>query len=199
MAILVGCEESGILTKAFRDRGYEAYSCDLKPTRGLTEYHFQEDVMTVVPSARWDLIILHPDCTAMALSGNTWYGQGKPKYHERQAAVDWTLNLWRLAKQFSHRVALENPRSVIFQYMWNVQYVQPWQFGHGEVKKTGFALHNLPHLIPTRIVTGRKPRVHEMGQRASRKQDRSETYLGIAQAIAYQWGKLVESTAQVVK
>lgn len=188
MRVLVGCEESQVVTKAFRYRGHEAYSCDLLPTRGNPDWHYQADVMDIMPSRRWDLIILHPDCTAMAVSGNRWYGKGMPMHYKRIEAVNWTTYLWETAILYSDRVALENPVSVIFKYLdAKIQYIQPHQFGHGETKKTGLALHNLPELIPTNHVDGREQRVWKMAPSPTRKRDRSETYQGIADAFAEQW------------
>ena len=186
--ILIGCEESQTICKAFRDAGYEAYSCDLQPTRGNQDWHYQQDIMEVIPTSRWGLIILHPDCTKIAVSGNRWYGRGMPRNDERITAVKWTLDLWELAKKYCAHVALENPVSVIFKHLQNVHYIQPWQFGHGETKKTGFALHGLPPLEPTNIVEGREQRVWKMSPRATRKRDRSKTFDGIATAIVEQWG-----------
>ena len=189
--ILIGCEESGVLSSAFRRAGFynECYSCDLLPTRGEEEYHIQGDVIDAIKSRIWDLIVLHPVCTAMALSGNRWYGKGMPRHQERLAAIDWTVALWELAKQYSPRVALENPMSVIFQYLdAPVCYVQPYEHGHGEQKRTGFALHNLPPLVPTIPVAGRAQRIWKMSPGPNRKRERSKTYEGIAAAIANQWG-----------
>jgi len=185
--VLIGCEESQTICKAFRDAGYEAYSCDLQTTRGNPDWHYKQDIIEVIPSRRWDLIILHPDCTKIAVSGNRWYGRGMPRNGERIAAVKWTLNLWELAKKYSDRVALENPVSVIFKHLPNVHYIQPWQFGHGETKKTGFALHGLPPLEPSNIVEGREQRVWKMAPGPNRKRDRSKTFDGIAAAIVEQW------------
>jgi len=187
--VLIGCEESQVICGAFRDAGYEAYSCDLLPTRGNPDWHIQQDIMEVIPTKKWGLIILHPDCTAMAVSGNRWYGKGMSMHTKRLLAVKWTVVLWELAKEHSDRVALENPVSVIFKRINNVHYIQPWQFGHGETKKTGLALHNLPPLVPTDIVEGREQRIWKMPPSATRKRDRSETYRGIADAIVDQWGK----------
>lgn len=188
--ILIGCEESQTICAAFRNAGFEAYSCDLQETRGNLDWHFQQDIMEVIPSRRWGLIILHPDCTAMAVSGNRWYGRGAPLEHLRQQAIEWTIKLWESAKKHSDHVALENPISVIFQYL-NAQkicYVQPYEHGHGETKKTGFALHNLPPLSPTKKVDGREQRIWKMPPSPTRKRDRSVTYPGIAAAIVDQWG-----------
>lgn len=186
--ILIGCEESQTICKAFRDAGYEAYSCDLQPTRGNPDWHFQHDIMEVIPSRQWSLIILHPDCTAMAVSGNRWYAQGKPMHQKRLDAVEWTLKLWKLAIKHGDRVALENPGSVIFKHLPNVFYLQPHDHGHGETKKTGFALHNLWPLTPTNKVEGREQRIWKMPPSETRKRDRSETFPGVAMAIVQQWG-----------
>lgn len=191
LPILVGCEESQTITKAFREAGYDAYSCDLQPTRGNQEWHYQQDIMEVLPKRRWGLIILHPDCTTMAVSGNRWYGKGMPKHCMRKAAIEWTLSLWEKAKECGERVALENPVSVIFRHLPNVHYIQPWQFGHGETKKTGFALHNLEPLQPTCIVDGREQRIWRMPPSNTRKRDRSKTYTGVADAMVEQWGKYI--------
>lgn len=186
--ILIGCEESQTICGAYRAAGYEAYSCDTQPTRGNPAWHIQNDIMQVIPSRDyWDLIILHPDCTAMALSGNKHYAYGKPLHEKRILAVAWTRTLWNLAVMFSDKVALENPASVIFKYLPNVQYIQPYQFGHGETKKTGFARYNLPELKPTNEVEGREQRIWKMPPSLTRKRDRSVTYSGIADAIVNQW------------
>ena len=186
--ILIGCEESQTICKSFREAGYKAYSCDIEPTRGNPEWHYQADIMEVIPTRQWSLIILHPDCTAMAVSGNRWYAKDMPFHNKRIQAIKWTLELWELAKKCSDRVALENPVSVVFSELPNVHYVQPWQFGHGETKKTGFALHNLPPLQPENIVPGREQRIFKMSPSTTRKRDRSKSYEGIARAIVNQWG-----------
>jgi len=187
--VLIGCEESQVVCKAFREAGHDAYSCDLEATRGNPDWHYKQDIMEVIPTEQWDLIILHPDCTAMAVSGNRWYGKGMPHNDKRKESVEWTIRLWELAKKHSTRVALENPVSVIFKHLENVFYLQPWEHGHGETKKTGFALHNLKPLKPTNIVDGREPRVWKMAPGPNRKRDRSKTFDGVAQAIVNQWGK----------
>ena len=188
--ILIGCEESQVVCKAFRDAGYEAYSCDLQQTRGNPEWHYQADIMDVIPTRQWwDLIILHPDCTAMAVSGNRWYGRGMPLHHKREQAIVWTVRLWELAKRHSNRAALENPVSVIFQHLnAPVFYLQPHDHGHGETKKTGFALHNLEPLKPTNKVEGREQRIWKMPPSETRKRDRSQTLRGVAQAVVHGWG-----------
>lgn len=188
MKVLIGCEESGVVRRAFRDRGHSAWSCDLLPARDGSNYHIQDDVMGAIRQG-WDLIILHPPCTALSLSGNRWYGRGMPHHAARLTALQWTTELWRSAKRYALRVALENPSSVLWKYLGvTPQYIQPWQFGHGETKRTGFALHHLPPLVPTRIVCGREARVHRMPPSETRTRDRSETYQGVADAMAAQWG-----------
>ena len=194
--ILIGCEESQTLTTALRLAGYEAFSNDLEPTRGNPDWHIQGDVMDAIKSRQWDMIILHPDCSAMAVSGNRWYGVDMPLHQKRLDSIEWTTELWGLATSVCNHVALENPVSVIFKYLGNpwkptVQYIQPWQFGHGETKKTGLALHGLPLLQPTNVVEGRENRVWKMAPSATRKRDRSKTYQGIADAIVDQWAGLV--------
>lgn len=192
--ILVGCEESQTVCGKLRAAGFEAYSCDILPTRGNPDWHILSDVVPVISTRKWGLIVLHPDCTAMAVSGNRWYGEGMPLHERRLAAIEWTANLWELAKEHSPRVALENPVSVIFDHIPNVHYLQPWQFGHGETKKTGFALYGLDPLVPTEIVSGRANRVWMMPPSATRKRDRSQTFEGVAAAIADQWTRPRRST-----
>ena len=192
MLVLVACEESQEVTKAFRLLGHEAYSCDILPcSGGHPEWHIQDDVMRVIRQF-WDMIIMHPDCTAMSLSGNRWYAKGKPGYQKRIEAVEWTINLWNTAKFFSPKVALENPKSVIFPRLRKlgatVFYLQPYEHGHGETKETGFALHNLPVLLPSNKVDGREQRIWKMPPSPDRKKLRSKTYPGIAKAMAEQWG-----------
>lgn len=194
--ILVGCEESQTITKALRAAGHEAYSCDLAPTRGNPAWHYQQDILEVIPTRRWGLIILHPDCTAMAVSGNRWYGRGMPMHNKREQAIAWTVGLWELAKLHGDKVALENPVSVIFQHLSApVCYVQPYEHGHGETKKTGFALHNLEPLKPTNLVDGREQRIWKMPPSPTRKRDRSQTFDGIAQAVVMQWANVEFSGA----
>ena len=189
--ILIGCEESGTICGEFRASGYEAYSCDLQPTRGNPDWHYQRDIMDVIPSRRWGLIILHPDCAALAVSGNRWYGAGMPMHDKRLAAIEWTKRLWAVAKAHGDRVALENPVSVIFQHLGApICYAQPYEHGHGETKRTGFALHNLPPLLPTNPVAGREAVVWKMPPSPTRKRDRSKTYAGIAAAIVQQWAEV---------
>lgn len=195
--ILIGCEESQVITAAFRARaaGYEAFSCDLQSTRGNPDWHYQADIMEVIPLRQWDLIILHPDCTYMAVCNNRQAAKGKINHHLRLRDIEWTMALWNAAIDNSIRVALENPASVIFPHLRKagatIQYIQPHDHGHGETKKTGLALHQLPELEPSNPVSGREQRIWKMGPSPTRKRDRSETYQGIADAIVNQWGPLL--------
>lgn len=187
MRVLIACERSGIVRRAFRIAGHDAYSNDLVAADDGDTHHFTGDCIKVIEMG-WDLIIAHPPCTALAVSGNGTYGAGKPKHGERLEAIKWTLSLWDLIKKNSDMAALENPVGVL--PMKPAQYIQPWQFGHGEQKKTGLWLHNLPPLTPTNIVEGREQRVWKMPPGPERQRLRSETYKGVAEAMAKQWGNL---------
>jgi len=191
MKILIACEESQTVCKAFRQHGREAWSCDLVPcSGGHPEWHLQFDCVEVIKNDFWDIIIFHPDCTCMAVSGNRWYGRGMKWNEKRIEAVRWTLKTWELICEHSKASVLENPVSVIFSEpeLKNPQYIQPWQFGHGETKKTGLYIRNLPRLKPTNIVSGREHNIWKMPPSADRKKKRSKTYQGIACAMAEQWG-----------
>lgn len=197
MKILIGCEESQTLCGEFRRQGFDAYSTDLLPTRGNADWHFQGCVKKTIQKQQWDMIIIHPPCTALSLSGNRWYGSGMEKHQDRVNSIKWTTDLWELTKKHSRMCALENPASVIFKYITEpVTWVQPWEHGHGEVKKTGFALHNLNPIKPTNIVEGRNPAVWLMAPSPTRARDRSKTYDGIARAIVNQWGPLLTAPTQ---
>lgn len=191
MRVLVGCEESGVVRRAFVARGHDAWSNDLIPSRHAGQ-HLQCDVMEAITSdIEWDIIILHPDCTAMTVSGNRWYGRGTPGHEKRLRQIACPRDLWLLAKRHARvGCALENPVSMIWKEIGRPQYVQPWMFGHGETKKTGILTDRLPPLVPTKVVAGREPRVWKMAPGPTRKRDRSETYQGIADAMAAQWGVL---------
>jgi len=194
--VLIGCEESQVVCQAYRARGHHAFSCDIQPTRGNPDWHTQTDVMRAIRLDTWDLIILHPDCTAMSVSGNRWYGRGMPRHDERQRAIEWTVELWDLARKHAERVVLENPISVIWKHIPRSQYIHPYEFGHMETKTTGLALHNLPKLIETnnvkeemdKLPSKEKHKVWYASPGPNRKRDRSKTYQGIADAMAEQWG-----------
>lgn len=182
--VLIGCEESGVVRRAFRGRGHESVSCDLLPARDGDSNHLQIDVFEVIRSG-WDMVILHPPCTHIAVSGNRWYAGTKA----RQDSQEWTQRLWDFACQNADRVCLENPVGLKIHNV-KPQWVQPWQFGHPETKKTGLWLHNLPPLEPTDVVEPNRERVWRMPPGPNRARDRATTYLGIADAMADQWGEL---------
>lgn len=188
-SVLVACERQGRVREAFRSLGFDAWSNDIKPADDRSPYHIQGDCAEVIRSKYWDLIILHPPCDYLAISGNAWYGRTKKKWYLREQAIDWTLYVWRLAKECSVHVAMENPIGVI--PIPATQNIHPYQFGHGERKTTCLWLCNLPKLEPTQLVQGRREYVYRLGQQSNRKLLRSVTYQGIADAMADQWGRFI--------
>lgn len=201
MKVLVACEYSGVVRDAFRARGHDAISCDLLPTDAPGPHH-QGDIIKYLepfPDGYFDLIIAHPECTRLCVSGNRWYGKGMPKHQERIDSAAWTEDSWNLAKRKAKSVCFENPVGVLpkMTSMGRPQYVHPWQFGHMEQKKTGLWLHNLPPLIETENVYEKmmelpkreRERLHYLPPSADRWKIRSTTYTGIANAMAEQWGK----------
>jgi hypothetical protein len=181
MRVLVACEYSGAVRDAFRARGHDAMSCDLLPT-DVPGPHYQGDVRDVLDDG-WDLMVAHPPCTHLAVSGARWF---KDKQAEQAEALAFVRLL--LAAPVA-RIALENPISIISSRVRKPdQVIQPWQFGHGETKATCLWLKNLPPLTPTDIVDGREARVHRMAPSPTRWKERSKTYAGIAAAMADQWG-----------
>jgi len=181
MRILVACEFSGVVREAFRARGHEAWSCDLLPTE-IPGPHIQGDVLDVLGDG-WDLMIAHPPCTHLAVSGARWF---KEKRIEQDEALGFVR---RLMDAPVPKIALENPVSIISSRIRKPdQIIQPWQFGHGETKATCLWLKGLPLLQPENVVEGRENRVHRMPPSADRWKLRSVTYTGIADAMAAQWG-----------
>jgi site-specific DNA-cytosine methylase len=181
MKVLVACEYSGTVREAFRKRGHEAVSCDLLATE-IEGHHYQGDVFDIINNG-WDLMIAHPPCTHLAVSGSRWF---KDKQKEQEEALDFVS---RLLTAPIDKIALENPISVISTKICKpTQIIQPWQFGHGETKATCLWLKNLPKLVPTNIVDGREQRVHRMPPGPNRWKERSRTFQGIADAMAEQWG-----------
>jgi hypothetical protein len=181
MRVLIACEYSGAVRDAFLARGHDALSCDLLPTESPGP-HYQGDVRDVLGDG-WDLMIAHPPCTHLAVSGARWF---KDKQVEQAEALDFVRLLLEAPIP---RIALENPISIISSRIRKPdQIVQPWQFGHGETKATCLWLKNLPKLTPTQIVNGREARVHRMAPGPDRWKERSRTYAGIAAAMAAQWG-----------
>src|SRR5690606_37314881 len=161
---------------------------DLLPTDAPGP-HYQGDVFDLL-GQRWDLIVMHPPCTALAVSGNRWYGKGMPLHDKRLESIAWTMSLWQTACEVSPRVCMENPVGVL--PMRPTQYVQPWMFGHTEQKKTGLWLHGLPPLVETnnvyeymiRLPKNQRQRLHYLPPSPGRWKIRSETFQGIADAMA---------------
>lgn len=179
----MACEFSGIVRDAFIQRGHDAWSCDLLPCEQPGP-HIQGDVREVLDEG-WDLMIAHPPCTHLAVSGARWF---KGKEIEQAESLAFVKELLDAPIP---RVALENPISIISSRIRKPdQIIQPWQFGHGETKATCLWLNNLPLLAPTQVVEGREGRVWRMGPSANRWRDRSRTYPGVAAAMADQWGCL---------
>lgn len=199
MRVLVACEYSGRVRQAFRDRGHDAWSCDLLPAEDDGRFHLKGDALDWAelgcppdPHRRmdywilpWDLAIFFPPCTDLCSSGARWFEQ-KRADGRQQASIDFFMSC---AKVEIKRVAIENPIGIMSR-VWRKpdQIIQPWQFGHGETKATCLWLKGLPKLTPTNIVEGREARVHRMSPGPDRWKERSRTYQGIADAMAEQWG-----------
>lgn len=191
MRVLIACEYSGRVRDAFIALGHDAISCDLLPTE-VPGPHYQGDVFDVIYSGDWyhhpqfDLMVCHPPCTHLAVSGARHFAAKK-----ESGVQDEALNFVRkLLGCGIPRIALENPISIISSRIRKPdQVIQPWMFGHGEVKATCLWLKGLPKLIPTNIVSGREARVHKMPPGPNRWKERSRTLEGVAQAMADQWSE----------
>lgn len=190
MRVLIACEFSGEVRRAFRARGHDAWSCDLLPAEDGSPHHVQTDVRNILEQrhdCRWDLMIAHPPCTHLAVSGARWF---KNKAKEQAEAIQFVECLWSAG---IYRIAIENPVSILSTRSnlgKPTQIIQPWQFGHGEVKATCLWLKNLPKLKPTNVVEGRHPACWLASPGPDRWKQRSRTYKGIARAMAAQWGDL---------
>lgn len=181
MRVLVACEYSGTVRDAFIRAGHEAMSCDLLPTDSPGP-HYRGDVRDVIGQG-WDMMIAHPPCTRLAVSGARWF----TLYQKEQAEALEFVQL--LMDAPIPRICIENPISVISTRIRKPdQIIQPWQHGHGETKATCLWLKGLPLLTPTNIVAGREARIHKMPPSADRWKKRSTTFKGIAEAMADQWG-----------
>jgi len=181
--VLVACEYSGTVRDAFLKLGHDAMSCDLLPT-DVPGPHYQGDVFDIMEDG-YDLMIAHPPCTHLAVSGARWFKEKMPEQAEALWFVDMLLNAP------IGMIALENPISVISSRIRKPdQIIHPWQFGHGETKATCLWLKCLPKLTPTNVVEGREARIHRMPPSPNRWKERSKTYQGIADAMASQWGSL---------
>jgi len=182
MKVLIGCEFSGVVRRAFRDKGHDAYSCDLLPAEDQSPYHLQCDVMDILRE-HWSLAIFHPPCTFLCNSGARWWRGRQMEQRHALAFVELLLSAP------IPRIALENPEGCISTRIRKPsQVIHPWEYGHGEQKKTCLWLKNLPLLQPTRLVAGREQRVWKMGESKSRSRERARTYTGVASAMAQQWG-----------
>ena len=193
--VLVACEFSGIVRRAFLDRGHDAWSCDILPSEDRSNRHIQGDVRDILHEG-WDcLIVAHPPCTRLCNSGVRWLHE-RNLWADLDAAADLFSGLW--CAPIPYR-AVENPimhrhaKARIRSYQPPAQTIQPWQFGHGETKATCLWLHNLPPLTPTNVVEGRHARVHRMPPGPDRGKERSRFFPGIAAAMADQWGEVIET------
>jgi|TARA_R100000306_G_scaffold61909_3_gene66160 site-specific DNA-cytosine methylase len=186
MRVLVACEYSGRVRDAFTRRGHYAVSVDFLPSETEGE-HIQGDVLDVIYQEHWDLMIAHPPCTDLAVSGAKWFIE-KRADGRQQRALEFVRVLLDAPIE---RIALENPIGVISTYIRKPdQYIQPYEYGHGETKKTGLWLKGLPLLQPTNRVAGREQRVWRMPPSPDRWKERSRTYQGIADAMADQWSQV---------
>lgn len=186
MKVLIACEFSGIVREAFIKQGHDAWSCDLLPSE-IPGQHIQGNVLEILK--RWDLVIAHPPCTHLAVSGARWFND---KQKEQNQAIDFFMSLVNAPIE---KICIENPVGIMStHYRKPDQYVQPWQFGHDASKKTGLWLKNLQPLTPTRIII--KDRYanqtpsgqNKLGPSDTKWKERSRTYQGIADAMAEQWG-----------
>jgi site-specific DNA-cytosine methylase len=174
-----------VVRDAFRAQGHQAWSCDMLDTEADRLHHICGDVRDVLVGGCWDLMIAHPPCTHLAVSGARWF---KDKQREQAEALEFVRTLMDAPVP---RICIENPISIISSRIRKPdQIIQPWQFGHGETKATCLWLKNLPPLGPTNIVEGREAKVHRMPPGPDRWKERSRTYPGIARAMAAQWGAL---------
>lgn len=189
MKVLVACEESQAVTVELRKLGHEAYSCDLIPcSGGHPEWHLQTDVLQLLNN-QWDMILAFPPCTHLAVSGARYFEQ-KRRDGRQQEAINFFM---QFANANCPKIAIENPVGIMStHYRKPDQIIHPWQFGHGETKRTCLWLKGLPLLVPTSIVDGREQRVWRMPPGQDRSKLRSKTYPGIAKAMAEQWAGKVK-------
>lgn len=186
LKILIACEYSGKVREAFKKRGHDVWSCDLLPTE-IPGQHYEGDVREVLKD-HWDLIVAHPPCTRLCNSGVMWLERRNLWEDMKDGANFFKMFLDHPCKN----IAIENP--IMHKYAVEIigrrqdQVIQPWMFGHGETKATCLWLKGLPLLVPTNIVEGRVQRLHLLPPSKDRAKLRSETYQGIADAMASQWG-----------
>lgn len=195
MRVLVACEYSGRVREAFRSRGHDAWSCDLLESEDESPYHLVGDALDHI-HGQYDLLICHPPCTDLAVSGARHF-PAKIADGRQQRAIDFVQALMDAPCE---RIAIENPISVISSKIRKPdQIIQPWMFGHPETKSTCLWLKGLPKLVPNddaehvrahmmTLPVSERNRVHHMPPGPERWKERSRTYLGIAEAMAEQWG-----------
>lgn len=186
MKVLIGCEESQAVCIAFRERGHEAYSCDIQEcSGGHPEWHLKMDVRDAIKLKKWGMIILHCPCTYTAVCENKHYYDSPLRIE----GINFTKEVYELALSVCDKVVLEQPKTIMQRYIGKKsQAIQPWQFGHGETKETWLWINGLPLLLPTNIVDGREHKIFNMPPSKDRGKLRSKTYSGIARAMAEQWG-----------
>lgn len=192
MRVFVACERSGAVRRAFRDKGHEAWSCDIEEADDKSPFHFRGDVFEVLDqTAPWDVLIAFPPCTYLTRAGARWWPN---RQQEQKDALEFVRKLLEYPIPKS---ALENPPGKIGSAIRPAdQYVHPWQFGHMETKTTGLWLKNLPKLQPThdvkddmhKLPAHQKHRIYSMPDSKGRAERRSKTYEGMARAMAEQWG-----------
>jgi hypothetical protein len=195
--VLVACEESQTVTKAFRSRGFEAYSCDIQDcSGGHPEWHIKGDALEQLDKG-WDLIIAHPPCTHLAVSGARWFKEGKKPLYLQEEAAEFFMRFVNAPAKF---IAVENPVCIMStKYRKPNQIINPFQFGHPEQKKTCLWLKGLPNLVETNNVYDymmtlpikERTRIHWFGSNKSK--ERSKTYTGIAEAMVEQWGDYIKN------
>ena len=208
MKVLVACEESQTVCKAFRERGHEAYSCDIQESSGgHPEWHIQGDALKAIDGQQWDLIIAHPPCTYLTVTGNRWYNVERygdkaiQRYRLREEAIKFFM---AIAEADCEHIAIENPVGIMSsRWRKSDQIIEPWQFGDPYEKKTCLWLKGVPKLRPTNIVEVPPRKTFASGKsmptwyaeawrmpKTERAKIRSKTFPGIAKAMAEQWGEL---------
>jgi len=202
LRILIACEESQVVCKAFRERGHEAYSCDLLPTSGnYPEWHIQDDVLNLLNN-EWDLVISFIPCTDLAVSGARWFKE-KRANGSQEKSIRFFFDVWKYSNCSENPIGILNGGNYIKRWFPSLyiemqiygfpfkpdQIIQPWQFGYGETKATCLWLYKLPLLKPTNIVEGREQKIWKMSPGPERAKLRSRTFPGIAKAMSEQWSE----------
>jgi len=195
MRVLVACESSGTVRQAFRNKGHDAWSCDLLPADDESEYHIQGDGVEAIRSQQWDLIICHPPCTHLAVSGAAHFAAKRADGRQQQG-IDLFMAFVGACVDSGARWAIENPVCIMSsKYRFPDQIIQPWMFGHPEQKSTCLWLSGIPRLTATNDVydhmmtlpRNERERIHFTPPGPNQWKIRSKTFDGIAQAMANQW------------